>query len=430
MRLRRLPVIGLVAALMALGAPVSMSHGATYATRPAGAAVQITMLSGWPLNQARGVVLQQLVNQYNKMRAGKVKVTVNINPDWPALQQQIRTMISAGRAPDLFQYNFNPNDLSMQQSGKLMDFSPYMDAAWKARFNAQDLALLTLHGKLLSIPFEADGVPFYYNKALFKKAGVASFPTTWDQFFNDCKLFKEAGVAEVSMMTQADAWHTTNIFTYLAVGLGGPNVFLGKSLDTPVVVQAATLLKQAFACSTRDALGATYDVSSNNFLTGRTAMVPDGPWAIEPTEEQFKKTSQIGVAPGPIFPGGKAKPGLLVTDTQSPWAAGRQPTQQKARAVVDFLKYLTSEQSTKLFTLQGKLLVSPKLVLTANDRKAADRLLVRFVDLYERAPQKVVNVSRVLKPAALAQLPSLLQGLALGSLTPAHFAQQLQASNK
>ncbi|HZS92350.1 MAG TPA: ABC transporter substrate-binding protein [Chloroflexota bacterium] len=427
MRLRRLSILGLVAALT-LGATAGPSPGLA-AGRAAAAPIQITMMSGWPLNQARGVVLQGLVNQYNKLNAGKVKVTVDINPDWPALQQQIRTMISAGRAPDIFQYNFNPNDLSMQKSGQLLDFTPYMNAAWKARFNPHDLATLTIGGKLLSIPFEADGVGFYYNKALFKKAGIGAFPTTWDQFFSDCGRFKKVGVAAISLQTQDDAWLGTNILSYLAIGLGGPSAYFGRSLDTPTMVRAATLMKQVFACSTADAMGANYDVASNDFLLGRTAMIADGPWAIGPIEKQFKGAAQIGLAPAPTFASGAGKPGDLVTDAQSPFAAGKQSSPRKAAAIANFLEFLTSPGSVKQLTLQGKLLLSPKLQLTAGDQQGADPLLVHLISLYEQAPRRVVEMTRILKPAGEAKLPSLLQGLALGSLTPAQFVQQLQASN-
>src|ERR1700682_2952366 len=119
MKLRLFPLC-LVATVIALGASAGTGHGSAHVSRPASSTVQLTMLSGWPLNQTRGVVMKQLVDAYNKSRTGKVNITVDINPDWPALQQQIRSMISAGRAPNIFQYNFNPNDLSIQKSGKLM----------------------------------------------------------------------------------------------------------------------------------------------------------------------------------------------------------------------------------------------------------------------------------------------------------------------
>jgi raffinose/stachyose/melibiose transport system substrate-binding protein len=42
--------------------------------------------------------------------------------------------------------------------------------------------------------------------------------------------------------------------------------------------EAAEYLQKAFTYTTGDAVGANYSVASNNFATGKTAMVIDGPW--------------------------------------------------------------------------------------------------------------------------------------------------------
>ena len=46
------------------------------------------------------------------------------------------------------------------------------------------------------------------------------------------------------------------------------------------------------------------------------------------------------------------------------------------------------------------------------------------------APAKVVEAVRNIKPAATAQLPSLLEALAIGQVSPPDFANQLQGFNK
>ena len=99
-----------------------------------------------------------------------IEVKVTINPDFPAYQEKVKTMISTDTTPDIFHYNFNPNDLSRQKSGKLMDFSEYMDDEWRARFGEGDLENLTIDGAITSIPFEKAGAVLYYNKEVLEKA--------------------------------------------------------------------------------------------------------------------------------------------------------------------------------------------------------------------------------------------------------------------
>ncbi|MCL6442589.1 MAG: extracellular solute-binding protein [Alicyclobacillus sp.] len=379
---------------------------------------------------ARGKVLQQLVNRYNKQHAGKVKFVLDLNSDWPAMQQKIRTMIAANQTPDLFIYNFNPNDLSMQTSGRLMDFTPYVTGAWKATFPSSDIQTLTIKGKLMSVPFDKTPVNFFYNKSLFAKAGIKSFPKTWPEFFADCAKLKKKGITPISLMTADDAWLATNAFTYFAASIGGPNVFNnGKTMNSPAIVQAATMLQKLFSYTTQDAVGANYAVGTSSFTSGRTAMIINGPWFISSVDSDMKHPSDVAMAPAPTEPGGKGKPGLVVTDALTPWAAAKEKTPERSKDIADFLKYLTSPASAKDFLLHGQEFLSTKTTISSAELKSANPLLAQDYRIFHSAPQTVVNVSRILKPAALNQLPKLLEALALKQITPAQFTQQLQQAN-
>ncbi|PZE21615.1 ABC transporter substrate-binding protein [Paenibacillus xerothermodurans] len=390
---------------------------------------QINLLSSWSTDTERGRVLQNLIDRYNEQNRDKVRVNVDINPDWPAYQEKVKTMIAANQTPDVFNFNFNPNDLSRQKSGNLLDFTPHLDKTWKSRFKADDLEALTVDNTLTTLPFEKAGVLFYYNKDLFAKAGIQHFPTNWDEFFAVCAKLKDHGITPISLMTADDAWHTTNALTYLAASADGVNVFdVGQSLATPAMVKAAEYLEKLFEYTTEDALGANYAVSSNHFVLGNTAMIIDGPWLIGSLDPQ--QLNSYGVAPGPTFNDGKAKPGFIVTDTYTPWSAGKQASKEKEQAVVDFMKYLTSEESSKQLTLQGKILLSTKMNLSEEEMNSSGEALGSFIQMGNEAPESLIQIVRVLKPTAIAQLPALLEGLFLQQLSPQEFAHRLDAANK
>lgn len=391
--------------------------------------IELNMLSSWSTDTERGNALKTIVDKFNEANAGKIKVSVDINPDWPSYQEKVKTMIAANQTPDLFNYNFNPNDLSRQQSGKLLDFTPYMDEQWKSRFSQQDLNALSVDGKLTSIPFEKAGILFYYNKELFEKAGIAEFPKTWDGFFQACEKLQAAGIAPISLMTSDDAWHTTNVFTYLAAGIAGTSVFdAGKSLDTPEVAQAAEYLKKLFGYTTPDALGGNYSVSSNNFLTGNTAMIIDGPWLIGSIKEDM--VSKIGVASAPTFGDGKVQPGFTVTDAYTPWSAGAQSDKNKEQAIVQFMQFMTSEESSRTFTLDGRILLSTKLELSTDETNQAGPVMGQYIQTNSQSPESIVNIVRTLKPGAISKLPSIIEKLALDRATPEEFAKELEAANQ
>ena len=392
-------------------------------------AIVLDMYHSWSTDSERGAALDKLIQEFNKEYEGKIEVKVTINPDFPAYQEKVKTMISTDTTPDIFHYNFNPNDLSRQKSGKLMDFSEYMDDEWRARFGEGDLENLTIDGEITSIPFEKAGAVFYYNKEVFEKAGITEFPKTWDELLEACKKIKDSGVTPISLYTADDAWYTCNLFTYLAAGYAGVDALnKGGDINTEQMKAAAAKLKEFWNYTTGDAIGANYSVAMNNFASGKTAMVIDGPWLIGSLGNDIK--DKIGIAQAPTFGDGTVSENYVITDAQTPWAAAKTDDKEKAEAIVTFMKYITSEESVKQLTLEGAVFLSPKLDMEDPDVQGTGGLLGEYLALNANAEESTVNIQRNLSTAANSKLPSLLEELALDRLTPDAFIEQLAAENK
>ncbi|WP_305788334.1 ABC transporter substrate-binding protein [Symbioplanes lichenis] len=387
---------------------------------------EITVMSNFTSDVARGQVLDQLITQFNEQNGGKYKVVSKPEADWPTMQSKIKSMISAGNTPDVFLYNYNPNDLSREQSGKLMDWTPYLNAdpEWKARFRPENLTAVTQNGQVTGIPGDQAPALVYYHKDLFAKAGVTAFPTTWAEFDTAAQKLKAAGIAPLALQTSDDAWYAMNAFSYLAVSNGGADVYgPGKPLDSPAIVTAAEQMKKLFADSTKDAVGSNYAVASRNFLSGQAAMVIDGPWLISSIRKDVKNPDDVAVAVPPAT-------GDVITDSLNVWGAAQQSDKGKADAVAAWLKFLTSNESAAKMSVQGEYPLAVKTELSDADKAAANTQMQQVIELSGAAPTSVVQMAREIKPAAQAKLPSLLEGLALGSTSPQEFAEQLQAANK
>lgn len=422
-------IFGLTSAA-AFAAAVACYGATTFAANAA--PTEIDILSNFTSDVARGKVLNELIKEFNAQHQGEYKVVSKAQPDWPTLQQQIRSSISAGRTPDLFLYNFNPTDLSREKSGQLMDWSKYLnaDSSWKGRFQEGNLKKLTIDGQLIGIPADQSPALFYYNTALLKSAGINTLPKTWDAFFADGKTLKAKGIALLAMMTADDAWHTMNAFSYIAAGIGGPDAFApGKSLDTKAIVTAAEYTKKLFALSTPDALGGNYSASSSAFLNGRTAAIIDGPWLISSIQGTMKDPNAVHVADAPIFKNGKLAPGSVITDSLNVWGAAKQKDPKKTAAVVAWMKFFTSNASAVKMAVDGQYPMAVKTELTSADKKRAPSQMVEVLKLYNDAPNVIVQLQRGITTNAQAQLPSLLEALVLGQTSPQDFAKALQKAN-
>ncbi len=376
---------------------------------------------------ARGKAMQKVIDLFNEEYAGKIKVIPSVNPDFPTYQEKVKAMIAADETPDIFCFNFNPNDLSRQRSGKLMDFTSYMDDEWKARYKESDLNMLMVDGKLYSIPRAQQAAVFYYNTELLKNAGYEEFPKTWDEFFALCEALKANGMAAISLYTADDAWYSTGFLTYAFSSFAGGAAVNSGKIDTPEMIKAAEYLKKAYAYTTSDAIGANYSVASNNFFTEKTAMTIDGPWLMGALPEEM--AGKVAIAAAPSFHDGVVPENYLVTDSQTPWAAAKQSDPAKEEAVITFLKYMTSEPATKIFVLEGTEYASAKLTLSEEDIASMTPLKANYYHVYQSGMESIVNIQRNLATAANAALPSLIEDLVLGQSTAEEFVNSLNEEN-
>jgi ABC-type glycerol-3-phosphate transport system substrate-binding protein len=415
-------------ALAACGGSIPSSSGG------GSGSTDITVMSNFTSDVARGKVLDQLISQFNQQNGGKYKVVSKPEADWPTMQSKIKSMISAGNTPDVFLYNYNPNDLSREESGKLMDWTPYLnaDADWKARFRPENLEAVTHNGQITGIPGDQAPALIYYHKDAFAKAGITSFPKTWTEFYAAADKLKAAKVAPLALQTSDDAWYAMNAFSYLAVSAGGADVYgPGKSLDSPAIVSAAEQMKRIFGSyTTKDAVGSNYAVASRNFLSGQAAMVIDGPWLISSIRKDVKNPDDVAVAVAPTNGDGKVQAGDVITDSLNVWGAAKQSDKGKADAVAAWMKFLTSNENAVKMSVQGEYPLAVKTTLSSADSASANSQMQGVLQLSGAAPESIVQMAREIKPAAQAKLPSLLEGLALGSTSPQQFATQLQAANK
>jgi multiple sugar transport system substrate-binding protein len=212
---RRILVWTAMAALMA-GPLVACSSdsGQSEAKDPVGAGVEgvddgseLTLWTRAPLE----LQANALVDAYNKSHKNQVKLTIVPNDDYVA---KVGAAAGSGDLPDLFAADivYVPNwteaglfsDLT-ESIGKL----PYAD-----KINQGHLAAGTRDGKKYVLPFVLDLSVIFWNKALYKEAGLdpEKGPATLDEF-------KQQALA-VQNLKKADTYGT-----YFGGNCGGCNVF-------------------------------------------------------------------------------------------------------------------------------------------------------------------------------------------------------------
>ena len=144
--------------------------------------VTITLWNGFTEREL-GVVKQAVADFHASHPWITVKVVGGVNDD------KIIAAIRGGNAPDVAQSFTADNTGAFCSSGGWIDLKPYMDKSGiDASMFPQAVQTYTqFDGKRCALPMLADTYGLYYNKDLFKKAGITSPPKTMSELTADAK---------------------------------------------------------------------------------------------------------------------------------------------------------------------------------------------------------------------------------------------------
>ena len=171
--------VGAALLMLVLGAAgVAFGASSTHRSSP----TKLTVWVGWSARELG--VFNKVVAEYDKAHPNvTVKVVGSINDD------KIVAAIRAGTAPDVVS-SFNSYDVGVYcGTGGWIDLSSYMKSSGisLSEFPAATNYYTQYGGKKCALPLLADTYGLYYNKTLFKKAGITSPPKTISQLTADAK---------------------------------------------------------------------------------------------------------------------------------------------------------------------------------------------------------------------------------------------------
>src|SRR3954453_4666812 len=247
----RMKTIGALAAVAALalgtvacGGSDSNSSSSSSSKQASGPATGTITI--WA-RDAQKTFMGKLVDSYNSSHKAQAKLSII-----PSAQfvQKFGTAAASGTAPDVASIDlvFLPYFASQGALDDITDLAnglPYNDSLSPAHKK-----LATYQGKTYALPFTAEGSVLYYNKDLFKKAGIKNPPTTTAEILADAKKIRALGPKSYGFAF-AGACGGWNIFEFPPHiwGRGGRVLSSdGKKamLDTPQVTQALQFYRDMY----------------------------------------------------------------------------------------------------------------------------------------------------------------------------------------
>lgn len=177
------------------------------------------------------------------------------------------------------------------------------------QYNAAMMDGMTVDGTVRAIPYDAEPFVLYYNKDMFKAAGL-DLPTdsyTRDQFLADAEALTTGGKFGLAVQPQFGAGPGMSLaFADGNVPVKAGKLELGNSGFADGIQFSFDLVNKYGVAKSPQASDTT-DVAQQEFLSGQAAMVFDGPWMYEALTTGTK--GEVGIA---VIPSTKGKTTAMI----------------------------------------------------------------------------------------------------------------------
>ncbi|MBM7565191.1 ABC transporter substrate-binding protein [Paenibacillus sacheonensis] len=204
------------------------------------------------------------------------------------------------------------------------------------------LGYYTFNNKLYSMPFNTSNPILYYNKDMFKAAGLdpEKPPVTYEDVKKDAQALTKDGKTGASFAIYG--WFMEQFFAnqgaeYLDNGNGRTGMATKSLLDSEAGLKTMDWLKDLIDSKDALNLGRKTDDTKKAFLAGQIGMTLDSTASLRGIVDGAKDKFEVGTAFLPKPEG--ASGGGVVVGGASLWIMNNKPAEEQ-KAAWEFIKYL------------------------------------------------------------------------------------------
>lgn len=328
-------------------------------------------LTYWASNQGKSLQddKQKLGPELARFeRQTGIHVKLEVIP-WSDLLNRILAATSSGQGPDVLNLG-NTWSASLQATGGLLPFDAAAFGAigGRGRFIPSALGSTGAPGKPpAAVPLYSLAYGLYYNKTLFKAAGIAKPPVTWSELVADGKKLTHGGHFGLAVEGANNSENAHHAFAFAKQH--GADFFNAAGNPTFATPGAVAGVKQYIDFMAGDKITAPADAeyaqnqSLQDFATGKAAMLLWQAAGVQ-LKERGMNPADWGVAPVPVQSG---TPGTGTgVDTM---VAGINiavfKNSRNRDGALKFVKFMTSEPEQKI--LNGRFGSIPPVTAAQSD---------------------------------------------------------------
>ena len=243
-----------------------------------------------------------------------------------------------------------PNTAAYANAGLLYDISELISAEEQAKF----FSLNMYNDRLYGLPIQESSAGFFYNKKIFREAGIdvggytADNPWTMDQFKDVCQALRAHGVTAVDMRLDATKDETAPYLLYPFIYAAGGSFVSDDGYTAKGYYNSAETAKGFQFIKDLISSGYTsYSIGATDFFTGKVGMYLSSGWTIPDLDnkyrEMFASRDDWGLLPYPKD--------VTAASATGSWSYAITNNHHKDKtATLELLKWMTSAESSEAIT--------------------------------------------------------------------------------
>jgi raffinose/stachyose/melibiose transport system substrate-binding protein len=346
-----------------------------------------------------------------------------------AYKAKLTAVTASGKLPDIF-HTWGGGVLKQQVDAGLVKDLTADISAWSGTLTPISLQPYQLEGKTYAVPFDIGMVGFWYNKALFAKAGITAPPATWAAFLDDVRKLKAAGITPIALAGK-EKWPGHYYWAYLAMRVGGLSALKQAAATNdftgPAFVGAGQHLKELvdLAPFQQGFLGAGFDTPGGQAATmgnGKAAMELMGQWA--PTVEKSSGKglgADLGFFPFPAVEGGQG----VITEVFG-GGGGNALRKDAPAAALEFLKWFAQVDTDRKLVATGAVMP----VVKGAENALTDPNLAIVAKALAGATGFQLFLDQAFPPAVGQEVNDNVAALIAGQKTPQQVTQSITRTAK
>ena len=305
-----------------------------------------------------------------------------------------------------------PNTAAYASAGLLYDITDLIPKEEQDKF----FSLNKYNGRLYGLPIQESSAGFYYNKKIFREAGIdvsgytAENPWTMEQFEDVCARLKAHNVTAVDMRLDATKDETAPYLLYPFIYAAGGSFVSDDGYTAQGYYNSAATAKGFQFIKDLISNGYTsYSIGATDFFTGKVGMYLSSGWTIPDLDnkyrEMFASRDDWGLLPYP-----KGAEAASATGSWS-YAITNNHHSDKT-ATLELLKWMTSAESSEAITNATGMIPARRDVVKNYEVGSPEYTLLKQLELSGK--ERPVTVAY---PTFSTTFNQVIYGLGNGNVT-------------